>query len=111
MRKRTGDSEGTPADDSGEEQEITVLRSAPDSARARGGSGPPRPKPRTRTAAVMTSPPRFAPKPASARRARTVQELRRRRVRPSIALLGLVVLVMAAGLGGSAAGNASTFAV
>jgi cell division septal protein FtsQ len=111
MRKRTGDSGNAQPDDTGDEQEVTVLGSAPDSARARGENGPPRPKPRTRQAAVMSSPPRFAPKAVSARRARTVQELRRRRMRPAIALLGLVVLVLAVGLGGYAVVNAGYFKV
>lgn len=111
MRRRTGDNDSTLPEGTGDEQEITVLRSAPDSARARGESGPPRPKPRTRQAAVRSSPPRFAPKVVSARRARTVQELRRRRMRPAIALLGLVVLVLAVGLGGYAVVNAGYFKV
>ena len=55
-------------DDTGDEQEVTVLGSAPDSARARGGTGPPRALPTTNyelpTLFLKRSPARRHPCPA-----------------------------------------------
>jgi cell division protein FtsQ len=135
MRKRTGTRDdrdppagtadaGTGAGVDEHDGDETWLRQAPAEARSRSrGVVAPRPRPRvTRpaarpaaTPAGRSSAPRFAPRSGVvARRGRegaVAARGRRRRPRPAIALLGLVVVLLATGLGAYGVVSAGFFRV